>query len=86
MSARESSKDEECTAICSLRGVGPSSPIALQLKAIDEEYHALLDSGQSGKADHVMALYAWKSKQALKVKLMCYLIQLLHDNATHSYR
>ena len=70
LEAKESSKDEECAAICKLRGVDASSaPIALQLKAIDEEYHHLVESGQSGKADHVMGLYAWKSKQASQVGL-----------------
>ncbi|KAK3098935.1 hypothetical protein FSP39_024434 [Pinctada imbricata] len=63
--AKESSKDEECAAICKLRGVDAgTAPIALQLKAIDEEYHTLVDSGQGGKADHVQGLYVWKSKQA----------------------
>lgn len=65
--AKESSKDEECAAIARLRGVEAGSPIALQLKAIDQEYHHLVESGQSGKADHVMQLYAWKSKQASQV-------------------
>jgi hypothetical protein len=68
MEAKESSKDEECAAICKLRGVdATSAPIALQLKAIDEEYHHLVDSGQSGKSDHVMGLFVWKSKQASQV-------------------
>ncbi|XP_064602981.1 uncharacterized protein LOC135468574 [Liolophura sinensis] len=62
--AKESSKDEECAAIARLRGVEAGAPIALQLKAIDQEYHHLVETGQSGKADHVMQLYAWKSKQA----------------------
>ncbi len=62
--ASESSKSEECAAICQLRGVSGSDPLSLQLKAIDQEYHHLVETGQSGKADHVMALYAWKSKQA----------------------
>ena len=65
--AKESSKSEECLAICQLRGVDGSSSLSLQLKSIDEEYHHLIDSGQSGKADHVMALYAWKNKQATQV-------------------
>ena len=66
--ASESSKAEECTAICELRGVSGSAPLSLQLKAIDQEYHHLVEAGQSGKADHVMALYAWKSKQVTQVK------------------
>lgn len=67
--AKESSKEEECAAICKLRGVdADSAPIALQLKAIDEEYHHLVGSGQSGKADHVQGLFLWKSKQASQVR------------------
>nr|XP_009859922.1 uncharacterized protein LOC104266112 [Ciona intestinalis] len=64
--AKDSSRLEECMAICKLRGVPPNAPLALQLKGIDEEYKALLESGQSGKADHVQMLYAWRSKQALQ--------------------
>lgn len=67
--AKESSKEEECAAICQLRGVdAATAPIALQLKAIDEEYHHLVSSGQSGKADHVQGLYVWKSKMASQVR------------------
>ncbi|XP_076097670.1 uncharacterized protein LOC143067930 isoform X2 [Mytilus galloprovincialis] len=65
LDAKESSRDEECAAICKLRGVDASSaPIALQLKAIDQEYHHLIENGQSVQADRVMGLFAWKSKQA----------------------
>ena len=67
LEAQESSKSEECAAICKLRGLASGAPLSLQLKAIDEEYHHLLDQGQSGKADHVQALFAWKSKQATQV-------------------
>ena len=67
--ASESSKAEECVAICELRGVSGTAPLSLQLKAIDQEYHHLVETGQSAKADHVMALYAWKSKQATQVLL-----------------
>lgn len=65
--ARESSKAEECDAICKIHGVSPGAPLSLQLKAIDQEYHQLVNSGQSGKADHVQGLFAWKSKQATQV-------------------
>ena len=65
--AQESSKEEECAAICMLRGVGPGSPLSLQLKAIDQEYHHLKEIKQGGKADHVQGLFAWKSKQATQV-------------------
>ena len=65
--ASESSKDDECNAICKLHGVDPMAPLPLQLKAIDNEYHSCLAAGQSAKADHVMSLFAWKSKQASQV-------------------
>lgn len=66
--ASEDSKDEEFLAICQLHGVGPGAPLALQLKAVDTEYHALKDAGQTFKAEHVQQLYAWKSKKALQVR------------------
>ena len=67
MKSKESSKEDDIQAICELRGAGQNAPLALQLKAIDEEYHYLLDQGQSDKADYVQKLYAWKSKQATQV-------------------
>jgi len=70
--AKESSLAEECDAICRLHGVPPGAALPAQLKAIDTEYHQLLDKGQSGKADHVQALFAWKSKMATQV--MCVII------------
>ncbi|GFR62370.1 hypothetical protein ElyMa_005453700 [Elysia marginata] len=63
LQAKESSKEEEVFAICKLKGVDPSSPVSHHLKALDNEYHHLLDSGQSGKADHVQSLYVWYSKK-----------------------
>ena len=71
--AKESSKAEECAAICQLHGVDAGAPLSLQLKATDQEYHHLKQSGQNAKADHVQALFAWKSKQATQVMyiLMC---------------
>ncbi|XP_070181396.1 uncharacterized protein [Littorina saxatilis] len=61
--AKESSKEEEVLAICKLRNVESGAPVAMQLKALDEEYHHLLDSGQGGKADHIQVLFAWYSKK-----------------------
>ncbi|XP_065833174.1 uncharacterized protein [Oscarella lobularis] len=65
-SAVESSKDEEFAAICALRGVGSSAPLARQLKAVEEEYKHLKDQNQTAKAEHVQSLYQWKSKQAVR--------------------
>ena len=65
--AEASSKEEEFVAICKLHGVTSSSPVALQLKAVESEYQGLKEGGQTHKADHVQALYAWKSKKILEV-------------------
>ena len=54
-------------AICKLRGVAPGADLALQLKAVEQEYHMLKETGQSAKADHVQSLHAWRSKRALQV-------------------
>ena len=66
--AEISSKEEEFLAICQLHGVSATAPLALQLKAVEAEYHSLKDAGQSHKADHVQQLHAWKSKKILQVK------------------
>lgn len=65
--AKESSKEEEVMAICKLRGVDSSAPVSHHLKALDQEYHHLVESKQSAKADHVQALYAWYSKKLSQV-------------------
>jgi len=65
--AEMSSKEEEFLAICKLHGVSSSAQLAIQLKAVEAEYQALKDAGQSHKAEHVQSLYAWKSKKALQV-------------------
>lgn len=65
--AKESSKEDECAAICKLQGVSDHAPLPLQLKAIEREFHSLMANSQSAKADHVQALFAWKSKQATQV-------------------
>ncbi|KAH9515341.1 hypothetical protein Btru_014190 [Bulinus truncatus] len=63
LKARESSKEEEVYAICKMKGVDISEPVSHHLKALDNEYHHLIETGQSAKADHVMSLYAWYSKK-----------------------
>ncbi|CAG5114699.1 unnamed protein product, partial [Candidula unifasciata] len=63
LQAKESSKEEEVFAICKLKGVDPSAPVSHQLQALDAEYHHLLDTQQSAKADHVQNLYVWYSKK-----------------------
>lgn len=65
--AEQSSKEEEFLAICKLHGVAPSAPVAVQLKAVEAEYHGLKDAGQTHKAEHVQMLHAWKSKKILEV-------------------
>ena len=65
--AERSSKEEEFLAICKLHGVAASAPVAIQLKAVEVEYHSLKDAGQTHKAEHVQGLHAWKSKKVLQV-------------------
>lgn len=70
--AKESSKEEEVFAICKLKGVDPSAPVSHHLQALDAEYHHLLDTQQSAKADQVQALYAWYSKKVSQVIVWLY--------------
>ena len=51
-----------------------SAPIAVQLKAVEAEYHGLKDTGQTHKAEHVQALHAWKSKKVLEVRTIKWLL------------
>ena len=66
----EDSKEDDFLAICQLHGVAPGAPIALQLKAVEAEYHSLKEAGQTHKAEQVQLLYAWKSKKVLQVCIM----------------
>ena len=65
--SKDSSKEDDIQALCEMRGVGRNAALSMQLKAIDEEYHYLVEQGRSDKAEYVQQLYAFKSKQALKV-------------------
>lgn len=65
--SRDSSKEDDIQAICEQRGFGRNPPLAMQLKAIDQEYHYLIESQQSERCEYVQKLYAWKSKQATQV-------------------
>ena len=67
--ASDSSKEEEILAICKSKGLKKNAELSHILKALDQEYHELLNENQSAKADYVQKLYAWKSKQsAMKAK------------------
>ena len=70
--ARDSSKTEEIDAICKLHGVSGGALLAEKLQAIDKEFHALKDKGDSFRADRVQELYAWKSKQATQAEKVCF--------------
>ncbi len=61
--AYESSKEEDISAICVLRNFGTNPSDADKLKALDQEYHYLIETGQSHKADQVQLLYQYKSKK-----------------------
>ena len=65
--AGDKAKEEEIQAICKSRGISQDAPLSLQLKALDEEYHYLLEHGLSAKAEYVQTLYEWKSKQCIQV-------------------
>jgi hypothetical protein len=58
--AKNSSKEEEINAICKLRNVEETASVERKLKALDEEYHHLLQSGQTFKAEQVQSLYLFK--------------------------
>lgn len=64
--ACDSSKEEEIAAICESKGVNNDSPLSFVLKALDQEYHELLNENNSVQADYVQKLYTWKSKQVTK--------------------
>ena len=53
MKSKESSKVDGMQAICELHSARRNAPLASQLKTIDEEYHYLLDQGQSDSAYYV---------------------------------
>ena len=65
--AERSSREEEFLAICQLHGVAATAPAALQLRAVEAEYHGLREAGQTHKAEHVQQLHAWRSKKLLQV-------------------
>ena len=67
--ASDSSKEDDIKALCEQRGVSRNAPLSLVLKAIDEEYHSLLDQNQSAKADYLQKLYNWKSKQSVQQRV-----------------
>lgn len=58
--AKNSSREEEINAICKLRNVEDTASVERKLKALDEEYHHLLQSGQTFKAEQVQSLYLFK--------------------------
>lgn len=62
--AADSSKEEEIDAICKARNVPASAPDAEKLKAIDQEYHYLIETHQNAKAEQVQLLYLFKAKKA----------------------
>ncbi|KAF6021903.1 hypothetical protein EB796_019780 [Bugula neritina] len=58
------SKEEEIAAICKIHGVDEKAPLSLVLKALDTEYQAMKNAGNTAKAEQVQSLFAWKNKQA----------------------
>ncbi len=84
--AERSSKEEEFLAICGLHGVSLSSPLPLQLKALEAEYHSLKEAGQTHKAEHVQSLHAWKSKKILEesVRFECGVFILAYSTVLYT--
>lgn len=67
--AADSSKEEEIDAICKARNVASNASDVEKLKAIDDEYHHLIETNQHAKAEQVQLLYQFKAKRAVKVRL-----------------
>ena len=61
--AAESSKEEEIDAIAKSRNVNAGASDVEKLKALDQEYHYLMESGQSVKAEQIQLLYQFKAKK-----------------------
>jgi hypothetical protein len=68
--AVESSKEEEIDAIAKSRNVAADASDAEKLKALDQEYHYLMENGQGPKAEQVQLLYQFKAK---KISTVCLL-------------
>ena len=73
--AVESSKEEEIDAICKQRNVSAAASDVEKLKALDQEYHYLLETNQSTKAEQVQLLYQFKAKKIISVILSSYLLR-----------
>ena len=54
---------DDIRALAEMRGYGRNATTTQQLQALDQEYHQLLEQGQSEKADYVQKLYAFKQRQ-----------------------
>ncbi|KAJ1568647.1 hypothetical protein HK405_015667, partial [Cladochytrium tenue] len=61
--AADSFMQDEVEGLLLSLGVAPTASGAAQLKAMDAEYHRLLDLGRSDQAAEVQGLYLWKTKQ-----------------------
>lgn len=59
----EESMLDDIRAVAEQYGFGSNASTTDQLKALDQEYHFLLEQGQSERADYVQKLYAFKQKQ-----------------------
>ena len=56
----DGSKEEEIQAICKMRNHGFSNEE--KLKALDEEYHNLIENNQHQKAEQIQMLYQFQAK------------------------
>jgi hypothetical protein len=76
--AVDSSKEEEIDAICKARNVPANASGAEKLKALDQEYHYLMENGQGPKAEQVQLLYQFKAKKMNTVNVKIRQIQLVN--------
>ena len=68
--AKDSSKEEEIDALCMSRNVKSTASDVEKLKAIEQEYHYLIETGQSAKAEHVQQLGHFKTQKINAVILI----------------
>lgn len=76
--AADSSKEEEIDAICKARSFPANASDSEKLKALDQEYHYLIETQQNIKAEQIQLLYQFKAKKMITtVRLKKFLISCL---------
>lgn len=83
--AADSSKEEEIDAICKARNVPASASNAEKLKALDQEYHYLIETHQNVKAEQIQLLYQFKAKKIISVGFNSCLNKLIRKKILIEY-